>query len=128
MPERPTLLPNRDRPGQVDPGGLDRGMPGLGLHRLQAHPGLAQLSQAGVPQLVTGRVLDPRPAAGTVEDLIQPVLPRCAWMVRFGASLCCTVIRPASIGSSGPALSVAADPAPVAGAAGGPGFTSGERR
>src|SRR5215813_1244951 len=50
------------------------------------------------------------------------------WIVSFGASLCCTVIRPASTGSSGPALPVAADPAPVAGAAGGPGFTSGGRR
>ena len=44
---------------QVDPGGLDRGVPGLGLHRLQAHPGFAQLGQAGMPQLVAGAWASP---------------------------------------------------------------------
>ena len=39
---------------QVDPGGLDRGMAGLGLHGLECHPGLPEPGQAGVPQLVAG--------------------------------------------------------------------------
>jgi hypothetical protein len=58
---------------QVDAGRLDRGMPGLGLHRLQRHAGLAQPGQAGVPQLVTGRVLQASAATGAFEDLVQPV-------------------------------------------------------
>ena len=58
---------------QVDAGRLDRGVPGLGLDRLQRHPGFAQLGQAGMPQLMAGRPGQPGPAAGTVEDLVQPV-------------------------------------------------------
>ena len=57
---------------QIDPGRLDRGVPGLGLHRLQRHPGLPQPGQAGVPQLVAGRVLQPGPAPGAVQDLVEP--------------------------------------------------------
>ena len=34
--------------------------------------GLAQLAQARVPQLVTGRVSKPGPAPGAVKNLIQP--------------------------------------------------------
>ncbi len=58
---------------QVDPGRLDRGVPGLGLDRLQRHPRLPQPGQAGVPQLVAGRMRQPGPGAGAVEDLVDPV-------------------------------------------------------
>ena len=57
---------------QVDPGGLDRGVPGLGLHRLECHPGLPQPGQTGVPQLVAGRVRQPGATSGTGEHLVQP--------------------------------------------------------
>ena len=56
---------------EVDPGGLDRGMAGLGLHRLQRHPGLPQPGQAGVPQLMTGRVRETGAAPGTGQHLVQ---------------------------------------------------------
>ena len=47
---RPVLLGQPVvRQMQVDPRRLDRQMPGLGLHRLQRHPGLAQPGQTGVP-------------------------------------------------------------------------------
>ena len=69
------VLPGQPAVGQVqvDPGRLDRGVPGLGLHRLQRHPGLPQPGQARVPQLMAGRVLQPGPAAGAGQDLIQPL-------------------------------------------------------
>ena len=47
-------------------------MPGLGLDRLQRHPGLPEPGQAGVPQLVAGRMRQTRRGAGTGEDLVQP--------------------------------------------------------
>jgi hypothetical protein len=34
---------------QIDQGRLDRDVPGLGLHRLQRHPGFLQPGQIGVP-------------------------------------------------------------------------------
>jgi hypothetical protein len=37
----------------------DKGIPGLGLYRLQRHPSFPQSGQAGVPQLMAGRVLQP---------------------------------------------------------------------
>ncbi len=58
---------------QVDPGRLDRGVPGLGLDRLQSHPRFAQPGQTGVPQLVAGRVREPGPPACTVEDFIDAI-------------------------------------------------------
>ena len=58
---------------QIDPGRLDRGVPGLGLDRLQRHPGLPQSGQAGVTQLVAGRVRQPRPRAGAVQHLVEAV-------------------------------------------------------
>jgi hypothetical protein len=51
--------------------GLDRAVPGLGLHRLQRHPRFPQPGQARVAQLMAGGVGQPGPAAGTGEDLIQ---------------------------------------------------------
>jgi hypothetical protein len=56
---------------QVDPGGLDRGVPGLGLDRLQCHPSLPESGQTGVPQLMAGPVGDARAAAGAIEHLVQ---------------------------------------------------------
>ena len=57
---------------QVDTGGFDRAVPGLGLDRLQRHPGLAQPGEAGVPQLVAGQMLDPGAPSGAGDDLVQP--------------------------------------------------------
>ena len=57
---------------QVDPGGLDRGMPGLGLHRLQRHPSFAEPGQARVPQLMAGRMLQASPPPCRSQDLIHP--------------------------------------------------------
>lgn len=57
---------------EVDPRGLDRGMPGLGLDRFQGHPGLAEPGQTGVAQFVAGGMLQPGPATGAGEDLIEP--------------------------------------------------------
>ena len=57
---------------QIDPGRLDRHVPGLGLDRLQRHPGLPQPGETGMPQLVAGRVDQPGPAAGAGEDLVDP--------------------------------------------------------
>jgi hypothetical protein len=56
---------------QVDAGRLHRGVTGLGLDRLQCHPGLPQPGQAGMPQLMTGRVGQPSPPTRPVEDLVQ---------------------------------------------------------
>jgi hypothetical protein len=56
---------------QVDPGGLDRGVPGLGLHRLQRHPGLPESGQAGVAQLVAGRMREAAAAPRTGQHLVQ---------------------------------------------------------
>ena len=58
---------------QVDPGRLDRRVPGLGLDRLQRHPRFAQPGQTGMPQLMTGRVREPGTAARTVEDFIDAI-------------------------------------------------------
>jgi hypothetical protein len=57
----------------VDPGRLDRPVPGLGLDGLQSHARLPQPSETRVAQLVTRRVRQASPAAGAVEDLIKPV-------------------------------------------------------
>ena len=56
---------------QVDPGGLDRGVPGLGLHGFECHAGLPEPGQAGVAQLVAGRVREAGAASGAGEDLVQ---------------------------------------------------------
>ena len=55
---------------QVDAGRLDRGVPGLGLHRLQRHPGFPQPGQAGMAQLVAGRVVQAGPPPRGSQDLI----------------------------------------------------------
>ena len=39
---------------QVDPGRLDRGVPGLGLDRFELHPGLAEAGETGVAELMAG--------------------------------------------------------------------------
>ena len=57
---------------QVDTGGLDGGVPSLGLDGLQCHAGFAQAGQPGVPQLVAGSVRQAGATAGSVEDLIEP--------------------------------------------------------
>lgn len=46
--------------------------PGLGLDRLQSHPGLAQPGQAGVTQHVTGQPGQTGTSFGAAHDLIQP--------------------------------------------------------
>jgi hypothetical protein len=56
---------------QVDAGRFDRAVTGLGLHRLQRHPRLAQPGQAGVAQLMAGSRGQPGPLAGAGEDLVQ---------------------------------------------------------
>ena len=57
---------------QVDTGGFDRAVPGLGLDRLQRHPGLAQPGETGVPQLMTGQMFDPGAPSGAGDDLVEP--------------------------------------------------------
>lgn len=57
---------------QIGAGGLDRAVPGLGLNRLERHPGLAQPGQAGVAQLVAGGVLQPGQYLRRGQDLVQP--------------------------------------------------------
>lgn len=49
----------------------NRGVTGLGLDRLECHPGLPEPGQAGVLQLVTRRVRQTGAAPGTGEDLIE---------------------------------------------------------
>ena len=57
---------------QLEAGGFDRAVPGLGLDRLQRHPGLTQPGETGMPQLMTGQVLDPGATPGSGDDLIEP--------------------------------------------------------
>ena len=42
------------------------------LDRLERHPGLAQPGEAGVPQLVAGRMRQPGPGPGAGDNLIEP--------------------------------------------------------
>ena len=58
---------------QVDAGGFDAGVPGLGLDRLQRHPSLPQPGQAGVAQLVTRRVRQASALPRAQHDLVEPV-------------------------------------------------------
>jgi hypothetical protein len=58
---------------QVDAGRLDRGVAGLGLHRLQRHPGLPQPGQASVPKLMAGRVVQASSPPRRSQDLIHPL-------------------------------------------------------
>jgi len=51
---------------QVDLGGADRPVPGLSLQGFEGHAGLAKPREAGVAQLVTGAVGQPRSLAGAV--------------------------------------------------------------
>jgi hypothetical protein len=56
---------------KIDPGGLNRRVPGLGLECFDRHPRLPQTSEAGVAELVTRRVFQTGPAVGSAHDLIQ---------------------------------------------------------
>src|SRR6266550_9379179 len=58
---------------QVELGRGDGAVPGLGPERLDGHAGLAQAREAGVAQLVTGSVREPRPTPGTADDLVEPL-------------------------------------------------------
>lgn len=57
----------------VDAGGFDGAVSGLGLNRFQGHARLPQSGQAGVPELMTGQFRQSGPLPDAVEDLVQAV-------------------------------------------------------
>ena len=56
---------------QVDPGRLDRAVAGLGPDRFERHAGLAQTSEVGVAQLVTGATLEPGAVLGAGDEFVE---------------------------------------------------------
>ena len=57
---------------QIDPGRVDRRVPGLRLQRLKRHPLLPQPRQARVPEHVTRQPRNPGALPGAVDHLIKP--------------------------------------------------------
>src|ERR1017187_2611710 len=58
---------------QVDPRRLDRDVTGLGLDRLESHPGFSQSGQTGVAELVAGGPFESRSPSGGPHDDIDAV-------------------------------------------------------
>lgn len=52
---------------EVDLGGADRPVPGLGLDRFQGHAHFPQAGETGVAQLVTRAVAEPSSSAGVAD-------------------------------------------------------------
>lgn len=69
----PLVLPGEPVVGQmpIDPGRLDRPMPGLRLDRFQRHARLPETRQTRVAQLMARRPLEPSPTASPGQDLVE---------------------------------------------------------